>query len=239
MAGLDLAGEANHSEGLHMSTIAIIGAGPGLGAASARRFAREGYKVALISRKVEKVESMARDLTNAGHTARGYAASVRDRDSLVSALVRAAQDLGPIEVLQYSPVPQPSFMRPVLETNAVNLSGAIEFSIYGSVAATLQVLDGMRSLGTGTILFVNGSSAVRPNPAVAGTSIAFAGESAYAQMLHDQLAGENIHVGQLIIPGAITPGHPKNDPDALAARLWTMHAERGDFRQFAEALDND
>jgi short-subunit dehydrogenase len=221
-----------------MSTIAIVGAGPGLGAASARRFAREGHSVALISRTAAKVESMASALTDDGHTARGYVANVRDRDSLVDALGRAAQDLGPIEVLQYSPVPQPSFMRPVLETDPANLSGAIELSVYGPVTATLQVVGGMRALGTGTILFVNGSSAVRPNSAVAGTSIAFAGESAYAQMLHDELAGENIHVGQLIIPGGIAPGHPKNDPDVLAELLWTMHAERGAFRWFAEPLDD-
>ncbi len=222
-----------------MSTIAIIGAGPGLGASSARRFAREGHSVALISRTASKVEAMARDLTGQGFEARGYAASVRDADSLGDALRQASQDLGPIEVLQYSPVPQPSFMRPVLETNAADLRAAIEFSVYGPIAATHEVLGDMRSLGRGTILFVNGGSAVRPNRAVAGTSIAFAGEGAYGRMLHEELAGENIHVGQLIIPGAITPGHPANDPDVLAQLLWTMHAERGDFRQFAEPFGDD
>jgi hypothetical protein len=54
----------------------------------------------------------------------------------------------------------------------------------------------MRSLGRGSILFVNGGSGARPNPKVAGTSIAFAGEGAYAKMLHDTLAGEGIRVAQ-------------------------------------------
>ena len=44
------------------------------------------------------------------------------------------------------------------------------------------------------------------------------------------LAEDGIHVGQLIIPGAIEPGHKQKDPDTLAERLWTMHAERGAFR---------
>ena len=79
------------------------------------------------------------------------------------------------------------------------------------------VLPGMRELGRGTLLFVNGSSAVRPNPNVAGTSIAFAAESAYARMLHDTLAGENIHAAQLIIPGAIRPDAEHSSPDVLAA----------------------
>lgn len=55
-------------------------------------------------------------------------------------------------------------------------------------------------------------------------------------MMHDVLASENIHVGQLVIPGAITPGHSTNDPGVLADTLWAMHAERGEFRVFAEAL---
>jgi len=70
----------------------------------------------------------------------------------------------------------------------------------------------MHSLGRGTVLFVNGGAGARPNPKVAGTSIAFAGESAYVRMLHDKLAPKNIHVGQLVIPSAIEAGHPNNDP---------------------------
>jgi NADP-dependent 3-hydroxy acid dehydrogenase YdfG len=152
-------------------------------------------------------------------------------------LQRAADDLGPVEVLQYSPVPQREFLRPVLETSLDDLAGAVEFSIYGSVVAVQQVLPGMRSRGRGTLLFVNGGSGARPNPNVAGTSIAFAGEGAYASMLHTALADDRVHVGQLIIPGAITPGHPTHDPDALAEKLWTMHTQRDTFRVFAEPMD--
>jgi hypothetical protein len=84
---------------------------------------------------------------------------------------------------------------------------------------------------------VNGGSGARPNPRVAGTSIAFAGESVYASMLHTALAADGVHVGQLIIPGGITPGHPTHDPDILAERLWTMHTARDTFRVFAEPMD--
>lgn len=220
-----------------MITLAIVGAGPGLGAAVARRFGAEGFAVALLSRQQEHVDALAADLTAAGVTARGYAADVRGPETLVAALERAADDLGPIEVLQYSPVPQAAFMHPVLETTVADLTGAIEFSVYGPITAVQQVLPGMRSQGRGTVLFVNGGSGARPNPKVAGTSIAFAGEAAYATMLHTALAVENIHVGQLIIPGGITPGHPTHDPDVLADRLWTMHAGRGTFRVFVEPMD--
>jgi NADP-dependent 3-hydroxy acid dehydrogenase YdfG len=220
-----------------LTTIAIVGAGRGLGAAVARRFGAEGVSVALISRSQENVDELAKELTSAGVTAAGYAADVRDRDALAAALARAGDELGTIEVLQYSPIPQREFLRPVLETTTADLAAAVEFSIHGPMTAVGQVLSGMRSLGRGTVLFVNGGSGARPNPKVAGTSIAFAGEGAYAAMLHEALAAENVHVGQLIVPGAIRPGHPNNDPDTLASTLWSMHTTRGEFRVFSEKLD--
>ena len=220
-----------------MTTMAIVGAGPGLGAAVARRFGAEGFDVALIARSQERVDALAAELAEDGVTARGFNADVRDLPALTAALESAATVLGPIEVLQYSPIPQPDFMLPLLETGPADLVGPIEFSIYGPVAAVRQVLPGMRSLGHGTILFVNGGSAVQPAGRVTGTSIAFAGESAYAQMLHTELAATGIHVAQLIIPGAIEPGHPKKDPAVLAETLWNLHAERHGFRHLADALD--
>ncbi|MBF4621267.1 SDR family oxidoreductase [Clavibacter sp. VKM Ac-2542] len=222
-----------------MTTIAIVGAGAGLGAAVARRFGAEGFAVALVSRSQERVDELARTLADEGITARGYAANVRDHVALAAALDRAAQELGPVEVLQYSPLPQKEFLRPVLETTPGDLVGAFEFSIQAPVAAVHQVLQGMRVLGRGTVLFINGGTAVQPLPKYAGTSIAFAGESAYGQMIHEALAGDGIHVGQLIIPGAITPGHPKKDPKALADTLWSMHEERGEFRRFAADMDDE
>jgi NADP-dependent 3-hydroxy acid dehydrogenase YdfG len=220
-----------------MTTIAIVGAGPGLGAAVARKFGAEGFAVALISRNQERLDELAGDLKAEGLTARGYAADVRDRESLIAALGRASEELGTIEVLEYSPIPQREFLRPVLETTVDDLTAAVEFSVLGPVTAVQQVLPGMRSLGRGTVLFVNGGSGARPNPNVAGTSVAFAGESAYASMLHDVLAPENVHIGQLIIPGAIQPGHPTHDPAVLADTLWTIHTDRSEFRTFADQLD--
>lgn len=220
-----------------MSTIAIIGAGPGLGVAVARRFGREGFNVALIARNREHVDALATTLTGEGIRADGFTADVRDTDGLRAALTQAAERLGTIDVLQYSPVPAKEFMRPVLETNAADLVGPVEFSIYGPVTAVNQVLAGMRSRGSGTIMFINGASAVRPGATVTGTSVAFAGESAYAQLLHDALAPEGIHVAQLILPLGIGGGDPSHEPAAIADTIWRLHTERGEFRTYATALD--
>ncbi|MFD3499393.1 SDR family NAD(P)-dependent oxidoreductase [Streptomyces sp. NPDC058678] len=219
-----------------MTTFALVGAGPGLGLATARRFGAAGHSVALIARDTEKLDGLTADLTRDNIQARGFAADVLDIESLTAALHAAAAGLGPIEILQYSPVPRADFMKPVLDTSADDLDAPLAFSVKGPVTCVNAVLPGMRALGRGTLLFVNGSSAVRPNPNVAGTSIAFAAESAYARMLHDALAPENIHAAQMIIPGAIRPDAEHNSPDVLAQRLYDIHEQRDGFRHYSEPL---
>jgi NAD(P)-dependent dehydrogenase (short-subunit alcohol dehydrogenase family) len=164
--------------------------------------------------------------------ARGFAADVRDATGLAQTLEQVTEALGPIEVLQYSPLPQKDFMRPVLETTPADLVGPVEFSIYGPVAAVHQVVPGMRFLGKGrgTILFVNGGTSLTPREGFVGTSVAFAGLTAYVQILHEVLGAEGIHVSQLVIGGAIIDGDREKDPEVLAGHLWDLHAGRDRLR---------
>jgi NADP-dependent 3-hydroxy acid dehydrogenase YdfG len=198
----------------------------------ARKFGAQGFSVGLISRNQARVDVLADQLAADGISAKGFVADVRDPASIAAALEQVTETLGPIEVLQYSPLPQKDFMRPVLETTPADMVGPVEFSIYGPIAAVHQVLPGMRFLGKnkGTILFVNGGSAVKPGRTVTGTSIAFAGQAAYAQLLNEELAEEGIQVSQLIIGGAIDGKDPKKSPEALAEQLWSLHTERDRFR---------
>lgn len=209
-----------------MTTIAIIGAGPGLGAAVARRFAAEGFAVGLVARSPEHLDALAAGIDGA----RGYPADVRDPAALTVALDRVRADLGPVDVLQYSPLPHPDFLKPVLDTTPGDLRAAVDFSLHGTAAAVAAVLPGMRERGRGSVLLVNGGSAAVANPAVTGTSVAFAAQAAYARLLHDELAPEGVHVAQLVVPGRIEPGHPHKDPAVLAERLWALHAAPGAFR---------
>ncbi|MEU6375132.1 SDR family NAD(P)-dependent oxidoreductase [Streptomyces sp. NPDC046909] len=219
-----------------MTTFALVGAGPGLGLAAARRFGAAGHTVALLARSAQHLDTLTAELAQDGIRCRGFTADVLDIESLTTALHLAESTLGPIEILQYSPVPRADFMKPVLDTSADDLDDPLAFSVKGPAACVNAVLPGMRALGRGTVLFVNGGSAVRPHPERAGTSIAFAAEGAYARMLHDALAPEDIHVSQLIVPSAIRPDAEHSSPQALAERLYDIHTRRDGFRQYAEPL---
>ena len=219
-----------------MPTFAIIGAGPGLGLAAARRFGREGFATALISRSQEHLDELVAALGADGITASGHAADVRDRDALRAALEAAAVRLGPVTVLQYSPIPAPRYLKLLDDTDVDDLQDALAFSVLGLATAVEQVLPGMREAGAGSVLLVNGGTSVRPRAGAAGTSVAFPAATALGQLLHTSLADDGIRVRQLVVPGSIRPGDPNTDPDVLADRLWDLHTRPGEFRVLAAPM---
>ena len=220
-----------------MPTIAIIGAGPGLGAAVARRFAREGYSIALISRDQTKLDALARQLQNEGATAHGYAADVRDGAALESALERAASDLGPITTLQYSPLPAKTYLKNVLELTPELALEALRFSALGLIHSVRAVLPALHEAGGGSIILINGGTSVKSRAGFSGTSVAFPAESAYGEMLHEALSDEGIRVAQLVIPGAIPKLRLENGIDDVADRIWDLHRTPGEFRTMLIPLD--
>jgi NADP-dependent 3-hydroxy acid dehydrogenase YdfG len=210
-------------------SLVIVGAGPNLGLAVARRFGREGFAVGLISRTESRLVELAAQLRLDGVNVAGAAADIRDSDALAGAIDQLADELGPVEVLEYSPLPAPEFMKPVLETTVDDVRGPLEFSVLGAVAASQTVIGPMRETGRGTILFTTGGAAVNPYPARAGVGISFAGEVAYARMLHDALGDDGIHVAHIAVAGRIAPG-ADNEPDDVAEVLWTHHVDRRVFQ---------
>jgi NAD(P)-dependent dehydrogenase (short-subunit alcohol dehydrogenase family) len=210
-------------------SIVIVGAGPNLGLAVGQRFGREGFAVGLVSRTQAKHDELAAQLQSEGIDAAGAAADIRDSDALAAAIASLAGRLGPVEVLEYSPLPAPEFMKPILETTVDDVRGPLEFSVLGAVAAARAVLGPMREAGRGTILYTTGGAAINPYPLRAGVGISFAAEVAYARMLHDELADSGIHVAHTAIAGRIAPGED-HEPDEIADLLWHHHTERRAFQ---------
>jgi short-subunit dehydrogenase len=210
-------------------SIVIIGAGPNLGMAVARRFGREGMAVGLISRDAAKLEGLVEELRGEGLTADFEAADIRDAEGLAGAITALADRLGPVEVLEYSPLPAREFMKPILETTVDDVRGPLEFSVLGAVAAARAVVGPMLEAGRGTILYTTGGAAINPYPLRAGVGISFAGEVAYARMLHDELRERGVHVAHTAVGGRIAPGGD-HEPTDVAELLWRHHTERGDFQ---------
>ena len=183
-----------------MPTLAIIGAGAGLGATVARRFAKEGFSVALISRTAERVHALAEELTAEGITARGYVANVRDHDSLRSALDDAAADLGPIDVLHHN-VGIGKTGGP-METSAEDLDHIHSVNVR-SLLAGQQVLPDMVARGGGSIIAISSVAGMRyvgyPHLAYSVTKAAV---TQFTRMVAQQYAPHGIRANT-VVPGLI------------------------------------
>jgi NADP-dependent 3-hydroxy acid dehydrogenase YdfG len=210
-------------------SIVIVGAGPNLGAAVARRFGREGMPVGLISRTAQNLNTLASDLDGEGLRVATRAADIRDAGALIAAITGLADELGAVEVLEYSPLPAREFMKPILETTVDDVRGPLEFSVLGAVAAATAVIEPMLERGSGTILYTTGGAAINPYPLRAGVGISFAGEVAYARMLHEEVKDRGVHVAHTAIGGRIAPGGD-HEPGDIAEALWRRHTERDGFQ---------
>lgn len=214
-----------------MPTIAIVGAGRGLGLAVARRFGSEGFDVALVSRSAEKLDALVADLVAEGITAAGFAADVLDRPALKTALSAAKEHFGVIDVLEYSPSDPTSGPLAAVDIRAVtpeNVQPQIEYSLYGAMAATEAVLPDLLSAGAGTLLFTTGAGSVHPVPQYGNVTAGGAALRNWALNLGGALAGTGVHVAHVAIAVFIADEAPASGADWLPAdhialRYWDLH----------------
>jgi short-subunit dehydrogenase len=206
-----------------MPTIAIVGAGSGLGLSIARVFGAEGFEVALIARRVSVLEELVASLRSAGITAAGYPADILDRATLVRAFQDIAANHEPVEVMEFSPAPhgpQPRLvLANALEVSVANVQPHIDFYVHGAITATGQVLPDMIERGTGTLLFTTGPASVVPNPAMGNVGIACAALRNWVLSLHDALVDKGVYAAH--VPLSLTADDA--DPDTIAPHYWHIH----------------
>jgi NAD(P)-dependent dehydrogenase (short-subunit alcohol dehydrogenase family) len=199
---------------------AVVGFGPGIGAAVARRFVAGGFEVLGLARDPARHAGLA----GSGIT---LAAADAGRPESLAAALPAATGVLVYNAYRMTPaVYGPSALTPaeLMEDFAVNVAGAM--------AAAQAVLPGMRRDGRGTILFTGGGLAFDPTGWLPAASLAIgkAGLRSLAASLHAELAPQGIHAATVTIAGAVAPG-TAFDPERIAEAYWSLHDEpRGAFR---------
>jgi short-subunit dehydrogenase len=206
----------------HHGPVHIVGAGPGVGAAVARRFARAGHPAGLIARDPERLTALTADLTAHGVPAQSCPADASDPAALTQALTTLAERQGPPEILCFSPLPDVGLIKPVLETEADDLHRALALNVVGAAAAVRAVLPAMRTAARGTLLFVTGGAVVHPDPGRAASAIVGSAEQAYVALLAQALSDTPLRAAHLAVVGAVGSGR-KHEPDTVADRLWQLH----------------
>lgn len=210
----------------------IIGVGPGLGLALAEAFAGDGHPVALFGRDGARLDKYASELTAQGRTARAYSVDAADAEGLGAALTRAADEIGTPDVLVYNAA-QLRTDRPT-ELDAGEFAHTLAVNVTGAAVAARTVLPLLRD-GRGSLLFTGGGLALGPAPEYTSLSVGKAALRAYAQALHKQQQGSDVHVSTVTIGGFIGGDDPRFSPEILAAAYLNLHQQPKDQWQ-AELL---
>jgi NAD(P)-dependent dehydrogenase (short-subunit alcohol dehydrogenase family) len=208
----------------------VIGAGPGLGAAVARRARREGLTVVVSSRNSARLEPLAAELGAKAITC--DASREADVQSLFAAVAAAH---GPPQLVVYN---AGAFLaKSVLDLTAQEFeegwrAGCFGGFLVGRAAARLMV-----PAGLGTILFTGATASLRGGAKFAGFAAGKFGLRALAQSMARELGPKGVHIAHVIVDGMIEAEHragrkrSENPPDALlhpdaiAESYWQLHRQ--------------
>ncbi|PPG50428.1 MULTISPECIES: SDR family NAD(P)-dependent oxidoreductase [unclassified Rathayibacter] len=209
-----------------MPLLTVIGAGPGLGLEIARVFGRAGFTVALVSRNQEKLDGLAARLAEEGIEATGFAADIARPETLTAALRAIRADLGPIDVLEFSPADSALAPVGVLDVTPENLQPQIDFYLGGALRAVGEVVPDMIAAGSGTILVTTGGGSVAPHAALANINIAAAGLRNWVLNLHSALEPRGVYAAHVAITALIDGGHPDAAAEVIARSYLDLHRSR-------------
>jgi NAD(P)-dependent dehydrogenase (short-subunit alcohol dehydrogenase family) len=191
---------------------AVLGVGPGLGAAVARRFAREGFAVALMARSEESFAGVREGIEEIGGTALPVAADSTDPGSVEAAFGRVREELGDPEVFVYN---AGAFqMGGILEIAPEKFDECFRANCAGAFYAAQQVLPAMVEAARGTILLTGATASLRGSARFSALAVGKFGLRALAQSMAREFGPQGIHVAHVIIDGQInTPRVRQRSPD--------------------------
>ena len=216
----------------------IVGAGEATGGAIARRFAREGFTACVTRRHEDKLEPLVKAIEAEGGSARAFGCDARREEAVVDLIETIERDIGPIEVAVYNVGGNVRF--PIAETTARVYYKVWEMCAFGAFLMGREVSKRMTPRERGTILFTGATASMRGGDGYA----AFAGGKhamrALAQSMSRELGPKGIHVGHVVIDGAIDTKwiaemFPERyatkdqdgilNPEHIAEMYWTLHSQ--------------
>jgi len=201
-------------------TLLVVGAGPGIGMSLAQRFGREGYQVGLISRSQKKLDGYVSELSALGIKSFATTADVFDREGLKSAIAKIVDHLGPIDVLEYSPLMDFSTLVDVISMDVEHAQPQLDIQVLGAITSVKAVLPDMIKKGDGALLFTLGASAYASCPSHANGSLGVVAMKQYAVLLNTALKPKGVFAGCLAI------GRP-HDSDEIADIYWNKVQNKG------------
>jgi NAD(P)-dependent dehydrogenase (short-subunit alcohol dehydrogenase family) len=219
----------------------VIGAGDATGGAIARRFAREGYIACVTRRSADKLAPLVAQIEAEGGRARAFGSDARKEDEMVALVEAIEREVAPIEVAVFNIGANVRF--PITETTARVYSKVWEMGCFAGFLMGREVAKAMLPRGRGTILFTGASASLRGREGFAAFAGAKAALRALAQSMARELGPKGIHVGHVVIDGAIDTEFIRSNfperyalkerggilnPEHIADAYWQLHRQPRD-----------
>jgi len=202
--------------------VVVVGAGPGVSGSVARRFADEGYDVALLGQDPGVLGELAADLRGRGATVAHTVADVTDEQAAREAVRRFGEHTGRIDVVHFNP----SAFREK-DPLALTVEELLEDVALG-VGALLTVVQAARPyMAAGGRVSVTGSMAAdRPWEGAASLGVQKAGVRNLVHSLDKTLAPHGIRAVSVTVRGTLSR-EGAFTPDRVAEAIWAA-VTRGD-----------
>lgn len=224
------------------ASVAIVGAGDFIGAAIARRFAAEGYRVHGGRRQGDRLAALEGEVAAAGGFFRGHSLDAR-KEGEVAAFLDAADADAPLELCVFNVGANVSF--PVLDTTERVFRKVWEMACYAGFLTGREAARRMLAHGRGSIFFTGATASVRGGKGYAAFASAKAGLRAVAQSMARELAPRNIHVAHLVVDAGVDtawvrervaqargagdlPPDTLMRPESIAETYWQLHRQPRD-----------
>lgn len=203
----------------------VTGVGPGTGSALARRFARGGYRVALLARTKDRLRELEAELPGA----KAYPCDVSDPQQVDAVLGQVERELGQPSVLIHNAVGGAFGSFQEIDPEVLNRN--FQVNTMALLYLARRLAPAMVQAGRGAILVTGNTSAQRGRPLFAGFAPTKAAQRILAEAMARELGPRGVHVAYLVIDAVIdvpwARERYKDKPDeffikpaAIADELW-------------------
>ncbi len=175
----------------------IVGVGSGNGAAFCRKFAAEGYRVAMLARNIDYLKELEAEISDS----QAYQYDVTEIDKAAEVFSRIESQMGTISVLVYN-AGAGAFAN-IDDTTVESFQRAWEVNARGLLVVAQQVIPQMRKLAGGNIVIIGATASVKGGANFTPFASAKAAQRSLAQSMARYLDPEKIHVSCIIVDGVI------------------------------------
>lgn len=188
----------------------VVGVGPGLGTATARRLHADGYRVAVASRSGERLEALARELG-------GLAVSMDATDpaSIETGLAMVEETLGPIHTVVWNVGGGVFGTLEAVDTGGLDL--AFGTNARGLFVLAKRLLPSMAERGDGALIVTGATASLRGKPFTTAFAAGKAAQRSLTQSLAREWGPQGIHIALVIVDGVVDlPNTRARMPDRSA-----------------------